>query len=78
MSFETNILHFFATNNLFLELYLSELQSKSQITNEENGSKINDDANLAYAYYALMPNSLPMAMTRGKGRRPFSIALKSN
>jgi hypothetical protein len=43
-----------------------------------NEEKNKNDMSLTYAYYALMPNSLPIAQTRGKGRRPFSIALKSN
>lgn len=56
MPLENNVMHYFATNELFLELFFQELTSKMQKNEEKNLN----DKNLTYAYYALMPNSLPI------------------
>lgn len=70
----SNIMHYLATNQLFLNLYLQEIVSKTQ-NNSESAQK---NKFLTYAYYGLLPNYFPIMKTRLKGRRAFSIALKSN
>jgi hypothetical protein len=70
----SNIMHYLATNQIFLTLYLQEIVSRMQVDAE---SYQNENI-LTYAYYGLLPNYFPIMKTHLKGRRAFSIALKSN
>lgn len=63
---ECNILHHFATNDMFLRFYLREL--KSLVT------EIDDKEAYLYAYYAIFANT----SNDKQGRRPFTLALKQN
>ncbi len=70
----SNIMHYLATNQIFLTLFLQEIVSRTQI----NAESYQNENILTYAYYGLLPNYFPIIKTKLKGRRPFSIALKAN
>lgn len=71
---QCNLLQYFALNQSFLQLYLKEILEKlDEAVDVRQAQEI-----LNFAYYPLCPNTLPMIQTQGKGRRPFSLALKSN
>ena len=61
---ENNLLHYFATNEFFLNLYYKEIKNLV--------SEIDDKTALPFVYYVLFSNSENSKL----GRRPLTMALK--